>query len=234
MKRLLIVFMVVLTGSANASVIELVDNGGFETGNFNSWTVTNLANGGCGQNIWEVLSDGVHECADNNGVTAVAPVDGQFAAYSTFDGPAGTLNLSQSVLLPALFDSLSFSWLQTVDMNGGGTRTVSVDLFDNSNSLIANVSSQVFSNGNFQNWTAFNFDLTSTLSTFAGQSVSLSFSNIIPNSFTGPGGFGLDSVSLVAEISEVQDPTPAPAPASLALLGLGLAAVSLSRRKRTR
>ncbi len=105
-------------------------------------------------------------------------------------------------------------------MNGGGIpRTFSVDFYTGINSLIGNVSSQQFSSGAFQNWTQFNFDVTSLLSSYSGQEVKLSFRNIVPTSFTGPAGFGLDSVSLVANTVDVPEPSTI-AIFTLSLLGL--------------
>ncbi|AGP84515.1 PEP-CTERM sorting domain-containing protein [Alteromonas mediterranea] len=220
LKGLVSSFALAVSGFANAGLIELVDNGGFESGNFTDWSVTNLGSGGCGLNVWSVSSSGIHGCSDNNGVTVVAPINGTFAAYNTFDGPAGTLQLTQSILLPTLVDSFSLSWFQTVDMNGGGIpRTFSVDFYTGINSLIGNVSSQQFSSGAFQNWTQFNFDVTSLLSSYSGQEVKLSFRNIVPTSFTGPAGFGLDSVSLVANTVDVPEPSTI-AIFTLSLLGL--------------
>jgi len=211
---------------AHAGLIETVQNGGFETGNFDNWTFVNLGAGGCGANIWTVSTTGIHGCSDNNGISVVAPTQGDFAAYNTFDGPLGTLRLSQSILLPEIFNSLSLSWFQTVDINGSGpARTFSVDFLTSTNTLIGNVSSQQFSLGAFQNWTQFSFDVTSLLAGFAGQEVNLSFSNIIPVSFTGPGGFGLDNVSLQADVTEV------PVPTTFAIFGLGLLAFVTRRIK---
>lgn len=216
-------FALAVSGIANAGLIELVDNGGFESGNFTDWSVINLGSGGCGLNIWSVSSTGVHGCSDN-GVTVVAPINGTFAAYNTFDGPVGTFQLTQSVLLPTLVDSFSLSWFQTVDMNGSGIpRTFSVDFYTGANSLIGNVSSQQFSQGAFQNWTQFNVEVTSLLSSYSGQEVKLSFRNIVPTSFTGPAGFGLDNVSLVANTIDV------PEPSAIAIFALGL--MGLASRK---
>ena len=76
-----------------------------------------------------------------------------------------------------------------------------------------------------QDWVSHSTDVTNALLGNAGQTVTLRISNVVPESFTGPAGFGNDDISLDIAISAV------PEPGSLALVGLALAGLAVSRRK---
>lgn len=217
---------VAVTPAAQAGVSELVTNGGFETGDFTGWSVVNTGAGGCGTNAWVVNSTGAHGCSGNVGAMP-APVSGTYAAYSTFDGPASTMHISQQIFVGAV-GTASLSFSDTVRMSIGGlARTLSIDLYDVTNSiLLANLFSQSFQNVN-QGWLAQALDVTGQLQALSGQTVTLRVSNIMPQSFTGPAGFGIDDISL-------QVSTSVPAPGAFALMALGLAAVGgIARRRRS-
>ena len=203
------------TISANAAqATNIVKNGGFETGDFTDWSVTQNGNGGCDSD-WHINSTG------NTGCVNVSPVtDGNFAAYNSFDGNGPqTFRLSQLIDVGTNIGSAILSWQDTHNILWPipQPREFSVDLFDSSGTnLIANVYSQLFNQGN-QDWTSREVDLTSIFSANEGEQLTLAFSNFIPQNFTGPAGFGLDSVSL--EVTEGQS---VPEPASV----LGILAVS--------
>ena len=67
------------------------------------------------------------------------------------------------------------------------------------------------------------FDVTSFLQGRGGETVQLSFITTIPEYGTGPGGFGLDNVSLIAKVPE---------PATLALLGFALIGLAFTRSRK--
>lgn len=208
------------------SAMEVVTNGGFETGSLNGWSVVNLGDGGCGTNAWTVNSIGGHGCSNNVG-NMTAPTNGTFAVYNTFDGPAGTLQISQQLTLPKSLASATLSFFDTVRIVWpiSSPRIFSIDLYDATNTtLLYNLYSQSFHNVD-QEWVSHIVDVTNGLLDNADQTVTLRVSNFIPENFTGPAGFGIDDISLNITSSEV------PEPGSLALVGVALAGLAASRRK---
>lgn len=194
-----------------AEAANLVVNGGFETGDFTGWDVTTNGIGGCDTN-WNVGTTGTE-----TGCSSVdSPIEGSFAAYSSFDG-AGPQSfiLSQDILLSDSVESATLSWLQAVrhTIFVGEPRTFSVNINGTA------IDTQSFSGfGGDGSWTEFSIDATDALSAFAGETVTLSFEQFIPDSFSGPAGFGLDAVSLDV-VGGPSDAIPEP----LTILGSALA-----------
>lgn len=215
------------SGEGFAATTQLVTNGGFESGNFGGWSVVNLGSGGCGTNTWTVNSTGTHGCSSNVG-NMPAPSNGTFAAYNTFDGPAGTLQISQQITLPGAISAATLSFFDTVRMNIGTSvlpRTFRIDLYDATNTILLDtLFSQSFQNVN-QDWVFNSVDVTNALLNDAGQTVTLRVSNVIPQSFTGPAGFGIDDVSL--QVTSV----PEPETYAMMLAGLGLVGYAARRRR---
>jgi hypothetical protein len=213
--------------AAHATPVQLITNGGFETGDFTGWTaVSNGVSGGCGQNVWEVNSTG-HQGCQGNGTTVAAPISGVFGAFNSFDGGAAPYTLTQQITVPGSVLSATLSFLDEFHMGySGALRTFSVDFYDATGSqFLGNVFSQNPGFSENQSWTSHNFDVTSLLASQAGQQINLRFTEIIPQGFTGPGGFGLDNVSLTAAVPE---------PATTALFGIALLGFAASRRKKAK
>lgn len=213
---------------------EVLTNGGFESGNLNGWTRTGPSSGGCGTNYTVGSTGTTTGCTGFSPYGSfVTPTEGSFAAYNSLDGSAGsTYAISQTVLLPNSIGDATISWSDAAAGGSGWNwpqpRTFSVDLFDGA-ALIGNVYSATFTNNNgagfFQGWTIRSVDVMSLLSGFGGESVTLRFSNYIPQSSTGPASFGLDNVSF--------DVTAVPEPGMIGLFGLGIVGLAgLRRRKR--
>ena len=103
-----------------------------------------------------------------------------------------------------------------------------VDLYDDSGDvLLGNILTEEFDFNIVQqerDFTPISIDITDLLAANAGSEVELRFTNVIPEGFTGPGGFGLDDVSLSI--------TAVPEPSSAVVIALGLMACSLVRRTR--
>ena len=220
-----------LTGAAlalalgvQAHAAPVLTNGGFETGDFTGWSVTANGIGGCGTD-WNVSNLGIAtQC-----LPVANPVEGQFAAYNSFDG-AGPVNytLKQSVALGSVSQA-SLSWQHAFEVNVFGlARTFSMSFLDSNDQLIGEVFSQSFENGTFgsQGWVANNMDVTALLAGYSGQTVQLVADVFISESFTGPAGFGLDAVDL-----DVVSVVPVPGALVLLLGGLGGLGALGARRK---
>jgi hypothetical protein len=233
MKNLLLglcVFMFSLT--VNALPIELLTNGGFETG-LTDWTVTDSGSG-----TFETTS----ALAPSNGVyTTVGASEGTSYAVSSQNGP-GAHALTQTFFVPLDSILVTFSYDMFVQTNGllainpaGLDETATpnqharVDLLT-SGALAFDTGAGVL--GNFylgidgtptQPYTSYLFDITSLVT--PGTSYQIRFAQA-----DNQGNFnqGVDNVSLQATVQAQQVPVPA----TLALFGLGLAGLGWTRRRK--
>lgn len=210
--------------AVHAAPVELVTNGGFETGSFAGWTaVSNGATSGCGSNLWVVNKTGQEGCGSIS-----APISGQFAAFNTFDGTANPYTLTQAITVPGSLQSATLSFLDELRMSYSGLpRVFKVDFYDALGStLLGNVFTKTAGFNENQSWTLNTFDVTSLLAAQAGNTISLRFTENIPTDYTGPANFGLDAISLQATAAAT-----VPEPTTVALFGLGLLGFVASRRK---
>ncbi|WP_413165528.1 PEP-CTERM sorting domain-containing protein [Capilliphycus salinus ALCB114379] len=201
-------------GANPAQAANLINNGGFETGNLTDWSVTNNGSGGCDTD-WNVNSTGTTGCFGRQSAT-----EGTYAAYNSFDGDGPQeFRLEQSFSIAENVESAILSWSDTAvtQIFGSLDRHFRVDLFTDSD--VFNVFDLAFEAGTVgeYNWTARSFDVTSFLQANIGKEVTLAFSNQIPQSFSGPAGFGLDNIALNVEFQESQ---AVPEPGTIAALGL--------------
>jgi hypothetical protein len=225
----------IASGAANATPVNLISNGGFEAGNFSSWSAPVVGGGSCNQPFVVGSNGGASGCVGFAPYgNFVNPNSGGFAAYASFDGGGPiTKTLTQTFAVP---NSVTFAMLSFVDAFGFGSgwifpqsRIYSVEILNGSGASVATILSQSFTNqsgGIFQNWTSHMIDITASLLPLAGQNASLRFSLFIPQSFTGPGVYALDNVSLMADTAAV------PTPGALALFGFGLIAFGAIRRRK--
>ena len=208
--------IVAVTTSLSAHAVELVTNGGFETGNLSGWTTSGPTGSlqSC-QTNWTVASNG--GSVGCLGHDPGNPIAGTYAAYTSNDGAGPlTYSLMQSIAVPVSATSgiLSFDWIaDTADPN----RKFSVSLGG-----VTIFTSTASTN---DQWVSESLNVSSILSSASGNSLVLEFDNYIPGNFTGCcNALGLDAVSLSAT-------TAVPEPASIAMLGAGLLGLRLVRRR---
>lgn len=207
---------------ALAAPVELVTNGGFETGNLSSWTTSGLGSGSCpsANNDWNVSSSG-----SATGCSAVANPFGSFAAYVMNDGAGSvTYRLAQTFGVAAGTTGGAFSFNLSSINTSSVDRTLTVSLTNQTTLASINIYSASTYSGSTA-WQTYSTDISAFLAASAGSSVLLAFDNSIAAAWTGPAGLGIDNVSVLANVSAV------PEPGSLALLGLGLVGMVATRRK---
>lgn len=222
-----------------ASSVELINNGGFETGNFTGWTVFNQA--GSDGNFFVTGSTST----PISFLPTVGPANGNFYAVSDQQAP-GARSLLQSFTVPANSNQVMLSFNMFVNnWSSGGTvvnpagldfnafpnQHARVDILTASAGPLSTAPSDIVSNlylnteGAQPNpYTAYNFDLTSTL--VPGQTYQVRFAQVDNQSFLNQ---GVDDVSILSSDEQVI-PEPVSTLASLILLGLG--AGSTIKRKR--
>ncbi len=211
-----------------ANAFELLQNGGFETGDFTGWTTTtNIADQ---LTPWNVGGSG----GGFFGITS--PLDGNFSAYNGFDGAAGLeYNLFQDFAIAAN-NTATLTTNHRIQYNSLGipstlNRLFEISILDLSNNLLQTLFSQsVMMNGASDTdlgWVANTFDVSS----FAGQTVRLNFRQFIPESYTGPANFQLDNISLNATPNSATPPADVPEPGTVAALALMGVSGLLTKRK---
>ncbi len=174
----------------------VIRNGSFETGTTTNWLVTDVP--------LPLLSFSPRPAGYNNGFGffSALPVDGKYCLTSGFDGNGpGRCRIAVDLLLPRGPITLTFSWRAGWDLLNYGTATLprkfSVVLepygggigFQTNVMLTANPGTANYDTGSQTN----TLDLTS----FGGTGVRLCFDLDIPESYTGPGFFQLDNVTLL-------------------------------------
>ena len=203
---------------ATTAQASLINNGGFETGDFTDWTVTTNGSVDCDTD-WNVGTSG--SAIGCSPITPFAdPIEGIYAAFNSLDGDGPqTFRLEQAFMVPMDISSAEISWADTAIWNVGGTaRTFTFDLLGESN-----IFTKSFVGTGTQDWTTRDFDLTTILQANEGSLLSLAFTMNIPQDFTGPAGFGLDNVALNAVV---------PVPAAVWLFGTALIGfIGFSRRR---
>ena len=204
---------------------DLITNGGFESG-LTGWTATSLGSSNCNTD-WNAGTSGTATGCLNPG----NPYAGTYAAYSSFDGPGPLVyRLRQTISVPSSVTGAQLSWAQALNMSYNGTaRTFSVNILDASLNPLGTVYSlSVPTGGYVAGWTRQSADVSSLLAANAGKTLVVEFALTVPQTYTGPGGFGLDQVSLV-----VTQAVPTLSDGSLVGLAilLAIATVVVTRRR---
>jgi hypothetical protein len=234
---MLVLSMFCSLAKVNAAPTELITNGGFETGNFTGWTVTDLA-GGSG--TWSVDTLGT-TTPISAFPTLAAGGAGTFYAVSDQGGP-GTHSLIQpfTVPWPTLSATLSFDMFVN-DQSGVGPiinpagldhtatpnqharvdiLTTAAGAFDTGAGVLANYYLGVDAGPNPHVFTHYVFDITGIVG--AGGTFQIRFAEVDNQLFFNQ---GVDNVSILVE--------PIPAPGAILLGSIGVGVVSWLRRRRT-
>lgn len=175
----------------------LIVNGNFESGNLAPWRVSGLYTGmgTCPQSNrdWNVFSANSTGCLDVG-----PPVSGTYAIYNMLDGIQNTTyTLSQNITIPVNFNSAILSWIQAYTTNMHNLpRTLSVDFY-NGLSFAGNAYFFTFPTMASTGWHTIENDVFPILNQYRGRELRLQFSIFIPETWTGPGGFVMDDISLI-------------------------------------
>jgi hypothetical protein len=227
-----------LAGFGAAKGSELLVNGGFETGTFAGWTVTNQAGSFSGSNFF--VASGT--TTPQSGLTAVGPASGNFYALSDGLGP-GTHVLIQSFTVPGPASSIVLSFSLFANSYGGsGVNPIGLDFTDGANQHarvdILQAGASPFTTGvgvlhnfylgadagsNPHAYTNDTFDITALVG--AGGTFQLRFAEVENLNFFN---LGVDNVSVNFTAAGI------PEPGSVALVSLGLGSLRLLRRRRGR
>jgi hypothetical protein len=240
LKRLVVLLALVMTaGSLSASATQLITNGGFETGTFAGWTVTEQA-GGSGSFF---IDGAAAVLAPLSGSPTAGPAAGSFYAVSDQVGPSANV-LTQTFVVPGAASSviLSFDMFvndsdngpfidpSALDYTSGGTwnpnQHARVDIlsaistpFDTGAGVLTNLYTGVDPQHQNPNpYTQYALDITALVG--AGGTFQIRFAEV-DNS--GNLNQGVDNVSIIF--------TAVPEPSTALLMGLGLAGLAGVRQR---
>ncbi len=181
--------------------VELITNGGFESGTFAGWTASNPSSS---WRLWAVSASG----AGGNDGGAFVPVpnatsvpQGTFNAWNGVTAGAGSpFTLTQDISIPVGF-LVRMTWMDRYQMNHTqfcsttcGTATFAVEILNTSNLLLQTlytVSTPTNTNSN-TGWVNHIANLTA----YQGQTIRLRFRAVNTVTLAGPGQVEIDAVSV--------------------------------------
>lgn len=236
----LVLGLTLASGLVVAAPVELITNGGFETGGFTGWTATSQVGS---QGAWYI--DDVDGWTPRSSFSTVGPAAGSYYAVTDQIG-GGAYSLEQSFTVIAgttsiflSFDMFINDWSNAgpivnpvgLDYTNGPNQHARVDILSASAGAFSIAAADIVATlvapgadaGTDPNpYTAYQFDLTGLLT--AGTTYRLRFGEVDNQWFFNQ---GIDNVSILADSSQI------PEPASLALLSIGLAGLGFARRRRS-
>ena len=177
--------------TAPTAINELIQNGGFETGDFSGWSATATAR-------WKWTRGPSARPAAGSSSTP-APHSGTYSAYNGFDGIEGQqYTLAQDVAIPADVASATLVTHHRIRYGAGNLPRKAASSASRSAIRPGNGptcctrADPIPPPGMDFGWLRREFDL----SAYAGQTVRIRFTEIIPESYTGPAILELDDISL--------------------------------------
>jgi VCBS repeat-containing protein len=201
-----------LTVSINdLASVNLIVNGGFETGNFSGWTVSPFGNQGWYQ--WQVTPAGGG--TTHTSVSLSSPFAGVYSAWNGFccNTNPNPEYIYQDVTIPASQNAV-LKWSSRIQSNltdfcspvQCGSNIFRVEVLNPANSAVLQTL-HTFTAVGGANYNTGWVTHTANLSAFAGQTVRIRFStnytSLISGHLNGPGRAELDEISLTASPSYV-------------------------------
>ena len=227
-----VAFLLIITSnSAHAGLIELISNGGFETGDLSGWVVSDVGSG-----AWYVDNDTTTDISNRNSVGAMT---GNFFAITDQNGP-GAHALEQTFTVPTVFDSIILSFDMFINNahgaihndgtlvhnNGNANQHARVDIMNllagafstTPADIVANVVPATGGSDAVNPYQNYSFDITALVT--AGNSYKLRFAEVDNQLFFN---MGIDNVSVTA--------STIPEPASLSIVLLGILGLLTRKQK---
>jgi hypothetical protein len=246
--RLMLALAATVVSTVHANPVQMLVNGGFESGNLNGWSAAATANGTisvCCDNRWGNLGTGVSA----NGTGGLSRLAGNYSVFGDFDGGTSInadfnktdvvdFSLKQAVLKSGYYASaiVSFDFqvqggqsAQYYSDRPGGLleRTFTASLTGaNGSTIFYTYTVPDWNNNAVHAVQHVSIDIAGLLNAQADGLVNLSFDRLVPQYFTAPGTFVADNFSLLATAGQA-----VPEPAAPALILLGLMALGLVRRR---
>jgi hypothetical protein len=196
-------FLILTFWSQSVPAAELINNGGFETGNFTGWTVANPVSG---FENWAVTGSGFG-FIDTPVPIATQVIDGSFNAWQSVAAGAGqSYSLSRDVAIPVGQVGI-LRWKDRYQMNltaycgssgqtACGTATYAVEILNTSNVVLQTL--YLVTTGAEVNTSTGWVNHQANVSLFGGQTIRLRFRTTVTANLAGPGRLEVDAVSLQA------------------------------------
>jgi hypothetical protein len=226
-----LILCLALSVFTTSSFAGLLVNGDFETGDFTGWLVSQ--SGGSTQTVLPAAGDPE---------LGASPTADFYAFAGNQSGPSQNI-FWQSIIVPENLLSFNFSFdyayqnfsaaflspsTLATNVNNQQFRVdilLGSSLFDSttpSDIVFSSVQTNPGDN-NIQEWTSFSQDITSSVMSLQGQNILVRFAQADNQ---GPFDIGFDNVSIIAEITDV------PEPSTLAIFALGVIGLASRRFKK--